>query len=175
MLLVLIGMFYNVETISKIWTEENFPGLGFHLLYGFYACLVIWVVYKLILCLWSSNDSVKELLRHIHINKTYGYNNRRTIVKKYNDLEYKIKAKVIVYLIIQFIILAFCFVYFVTFCSVYIGTKIRVFRSYGIALVEILIIKIIYGIILSILRKISLSKKSKVFYDIVLLMTTYLV
>jgi hypothetical protein len=175
LLLVLIGMFYNVETISKIWTEENFPGLGFHLLYGFYACLVIWVVYKLILCLWSSNDSVKELLRHIHINKTYGYNNRRTIVKKYNDLEYKIKAKVIVYLIIQFIILAFCFVYFVTFCSVYIGTKIRVFRSYGIALVEILIIKIIYGIILSILRKISLSKKSKVFYDIVLLMTTYLV
>ena len=175
LLLVLLGMFYDVETISKIWTEENFPGLGFHLLYGFYACLVIWVIYKLILCLWSSNDSVKELLRHIHINKTYGYNNRRIIIKKYNDLETKIKAKVIVYLIIQFIILAFCFVYFVTFCSVYIGTKIRVFKSYGIALVEILIIKIIYGIILSILRKLSLSKKSKIFYDIVLLMTTYLV
>ena len=175
LLLVLLGMFYDVETISKIWTEENFPGLGHYLLYGFCACLVIWVIYKLILCLWSSNDSVKELLRLIHINKTYGYNNRSKIVKKYNNLEYKIKAKVIVYLIIQFIILAFCFIYFATFCSVYIGTKIRVFRSYGIALVEILIIKIIYGIILSILRKISLSKKSKVFYDIVLLMTTYLV
>jgi hypothetical protein len=175
LLLVLIGMFYDVETISKIWTEENFPGLGYHLLYGFYACLVIWVIYKLILCLWSSNDSVKALLRHIHINKVYGYNNRRIIIKKYNELEYKIKAKVIAYFIIQFILLAFCFVYFVTFCSVYVGTKIRVFRTYGIALIEILIIKIIYGIILTILRKISLSKKSKVFYDIVLLMTTYLV
>jgi hypothetical protein len=175
LLLVLLGMFYDVETISRIWTEENFPGLGYNLLYGFYACLVIWVIYKIILCLWSSNDDVKVILRLIHINKTYGYNNKRTIYKKYNSLEYKIKAKVIVYLIIQFIILAFCFVYFVTFCSVYIGTKIRVFRSYGIALIEILIIKIIYGIILSILRKISLSQKSKVFYDIVLLMTTYLV
>ena len=175
LLLVLIAMFYNVETISKIWTEENFPGLGYHLIYGFYACLVIWVIYKLILCLWSSNDNVKAILRLIHINKTYGYNNRKIIYKKYQDLEFKIKAKVIVYSIIQFIILAFCFVYFVTFCSVYIGTKIRVFKSYGIALVEILIIKIIYGIILSILRKISLSKKSKIFYDIVLLMTTYLV
>ena len=175
LLLVLLGMFYDVNTISRIWTEENFPGLGYHLLYGFYACLVIWVIYKIILCLWSSNDDVKVILRLIHINKTYGYNNRRIIYKKYNDLEYKIKAKVIVYLIIQFIILAFCFIYFVTFCSVYIGTKIRVFRSYGIALVEILIIKIIYGIFLSILRKISLSQKSKVFYDIVLLMTTYLV
>ncbi len=95
--------------------------------------------------------------------------------KKYNNLACKIKLKIIIYSIIEFLLLAFCFIYFVTFCTVYTGTKNKVFKSYGIALIEILIIKIVYGIVLAILRKVSLSKEKKTLYDIVVFMNTYLV
>ena len=37
----------------------------------------------------------------------------------------------------------------------------KVFKSYGIALIKVLIIKIIYGIVLAILRKVSLNKGKK--------------
>ena len=79
------------------------------------------------------------------------------------------------YTIIQFLLLAFCFIYLVTFCTVYTGTKDKVFQSYGIALIEILIIKILYGIALAVLRRVSLTKQKKTLYEIVLLMNTYLV
>ena len=51
----------------------------------------------------------------------------------------------------------------------------KVFKAYGFALIEILIIKIIYGIVLGILRKVSLTKQKMTLYDVVLFMDTYLV
>ena len=73
----------------------------------------------------------------------------------------------IVYFIIEFILGILCLLYLTTFCAVYTGTKKKIFKTYGIALVEVLIIKIIYGIILGILRKVGLSKKKRVVYKIV--------
>ena len=175
LLLILLALFYDVKTIEKIWNNDNYPGLGYYLLYGFLACIIIWIIYKIILCLWSNNDKIKEILKLIHINKKYGINNEKMMEKKYNNLACKIKLKIIIYSIIEFLLLAFCFIYFVTFCTVYTGTKDKVFKSYGIALIEILIIKIVYGIVLAILRKISLSKEKKTLYDIVVFMNTYLV
>ena len=175
LLVILLALFYDVKTIEKIWNNDNYPGLGFYLLYGFLACIIIWIIYKIILCLWSNNDKIKEILKLIHINKKYGINNEKMMEKKYNNLAWKIKLKIIIYSIIEFLLLAFCFIYFVTFCTVYTGTKDKVFKSYGIALIEILIIKIIYGIVLAILRKVSLSKEKKTLYDIVVFMNTYLV
>ena len=174
-LLIFLALFYDIKTITKIWNTENYPGLGFHLLYGFLACIIVWIIYKIILCLWSNNDKIKEILRLIHANKKYGVNNQKMLEKKCNNLGWKLKLKVAIYTIIQFLLLAFCFIYLVTFCTVYTGTKDKVFQSYGIALIEILIIKILYGIALAILRRVSLTKQKKTLYEIVLLMNTYLV
>ena len=174
-LLIFLALFYDIKTITKIWNTENYPGLGFHLLYGFLACIIVWIIYKIILCLWSNNDKIKEILRLIHANKKYGVNNQKMLEKKCNNLGWKLKLKVAIYTIIQFLLLAFCFIYLVTFCTVYTGTKDKVFQSYGIALIEILIIKILYGIALAVLRRVSLTKEKKTLYEIVLLMNTYLV
>ena len=174
-LLIFLALFYDIKTITKIWNTENYPGLGFHLLYGFLACIIVWIIYKIILCLWSNNDKIKEILRLIHANKKYGVNNQKMLEKKCNNLGWKLKLKVAIYTIIQFLLLAFCFIYLVTFCTVYTGTKDKVFQSYGIALIEILIIKILYGIALAVLRRVSLTKQKKTLYEIVLLMNTYLV
>ena len=175
LLLILLALFFDIKTIQKIWNTENYPGLGFYLLYGFIACIVIWIVYTIILCLWSNNDKIKDLLKLIHNCKKYKVNRDEIIKKKYDNVAWKIKFKVIVYSIIEFLLLGFCFIYFVTFCTVYTGTMSKVFKAYGIALIEVLIIKIIYGIVLGILRKVSLTKQKKTLYDVVLFMDTYLV
>ena len=73
----------------------------------------------------------------------------------------------IVYFVIQFIFAVVCLLYVTVFCAVYEGTKKKLFKTYGIALLEVLIIKIIYGIILGILRKVGLKKQSRIIYKIV--------
>ena len=174
-LLIFLALFYDIKTITKIWNTENYPGLGYHLLYGFLTCIIVWIIYKIILCLWNNNDKIKEILRLIHAYKKYGVNNQKLYDKKCNNLAWKIKLKIAIYTVIQFLLLAFCFIYFVTFCTVYTGTKTKVFQSYGIALIEILIIKILYAIALAVLRKVSLTKEKKILYEIVLFMNTYIV
>ena len=68
----------------------------------------------------------------------------------------------------------FCSFYLITFCGIYSGLKIKIFQAYGIAFIEIVIIKIIYGAILGILRKISLYLENKKLYNIVLIFNKYI-
>ena len=111
----------------------------------------------------------------IHFNKKYNLNIENKIYKKYNNLVCKVKFKVAFYSVVELLMLAFCFIYLSVFSTVYIGTASRAFKAYGIALIEILIIKILYGIALAIMRNVSLSKSNKKLYDVVLFMNTYLV
>ena len=102
-------------------------------------------------------------------------NKERAINKKCKNVIEKIKFKVAVYSIIEFLLLTFCFIYLNAFGTVFTGTMSKVFKAYGIALIEILIIKIIYGIALAIMRYISLTKEKRSLYEVVLFMDTYLV
>ena len=111
----------------------------------------------------------------IHLNKKYNMNKEYIINKKIQNLIRKIKLKIAIYTIVEILLLVFCFLYLTVFCTVYTGTQEKVFKAYGIALIEILIIKIIYGIALAIMRHVSLSKEKKGLYDVVLFMNTYLV
>ena len=175
LLLVLNALFFDIKTIKKIWNEDNYPGLGYYLGYGFLSCIIIWIIYKIFLCLLNNNDKIKEILKMIHLNKKYNLNKEKLIYKKYNNFTLKLKIKFTIYTIIEFLLLSFCFIYLSVFCTVYIGTMSKVFKEYGVALIEILIIKIIYGIALAIMRRVSLSKSNKKLYDVVLFMNTYLV
>ena len=175
LLLVLNTLFYDINTIKKIWNEENYPGLGYHLGYGFLACLIIWVIYKIFLCLLTNNDKVKDLLKLIHYNNKFNWNKGNEINRKYKNLMWKVKFKFVIYSVIELLLIIFAFLYLTAFGSVYSGTQSNTFKTYGIALIEILIIKIIYGTALAIMRHVSLSKQKKVLYDIVLFMNTYLV
>jgi hypothetical protein len=175
LLLVLNTLFFDIKTIHKIWVQEDYPGFGYYLGYGFLACIVIWIIYKIFLCLLNNNDKIKDILKMIHFNKKYNLNIENKIYKKYNNLVCKVKFKVAFYSVVELLMLAFCFIYLSVFSTVYIGTASRAFKAYGIALIEILIIKILYGIALAIMRNVSLSKSNKKLYDVVLFMNTYLV
>ena len=175
LLLVLNALFFDIKTIKKIWSEENYPGLGYYLGFGILSCIIIWIIYKVFLCLLSNNDKIKEVLKMIHYNNKYNMNKESAIYIKKSKLMWKIKFKIAIYSIFEFLCLIFSFLYLSVFCSVYTGTKTKVFKAYGIALIEVLIIKILYGIALSIMRYISLSKQKKGLYEVVLFMNTYLV
>ena len=175
LLLVLNALFFDIKTIKNIWNKDNYPGLGYYLGFVFIACIITWIIYIIFLCLLTNNDKIKDILKLIHFNKKYNMNKENIINKKYNNLMWKVKFKVGVYTFIEYLLLTFCFIYLSVFCTVYTGTQSKVFKAYGIALIEILIIKIIYGFALAIMRYISLTKEKKGLYNVTLFMDTYLV
>ena len=171
-LLNLLAMFFDIKTIQNIWNKENYPGFGLYLGYGLAACLVCWIIYILFICLLTNKGKYNEIL---NIKKSKKKQNKKLIEKKYKSLISKNKIKIIVYSIIQFILIILFFIYLVTLCAVYHGTMNRIFSSYGIALLEIIIIKILYGLALAILRQYSINNQKKGIYNIVLFMDNYIV
>ena len=164
-LLTFLTFFYDIKTMKKIWEINDYPNTNYYLLYGFIANIIVWIIFKLFCCLLNNEHKVKKL-------NSINDNNKKE--EKYNKIMYKIKRNMIIYFILQFLIILFCSFYLITFCGIYIGTKKRIFQSYGIAFIEIIIIKIIYGFILGLLRKISLLKEVNTLYNIVLIFNKYI-
>ena len=172
-LLNLLSLFFDIDIIKNIWNKQNDPGFGFYLGYGLAACLVCWVIYIIFVCLMTNRGRYIEIL---NIKKSKKKSNKLNLIeKKYNSLIFKNKMKIIIYSIVQFILIIAFFIYLVTLCAVYNGTMNKIFTAYGIALLEMIIIKIIYGLVLAILRQYSLLNQKKGLYNFVLFMDNYIV
>jgi hypothetical protein len=102
-------------------------------------------------------------------------NKMKLIDKKYFSLKRKTKIKITLYSIIQYIFIIFFTIYSVTLCAIFYGTMKNIYLNYVIALIEVLVIKILYGLVLSILRQVSLTKEKKGLYNVVLFMDNYIV
>ena len=83
------------------------------------------------------------------------------------------QIKLIIFYAIEFILVIFFTLYLTGFCGIYIATKTKLVESYGIALIEVVIIKILYGLVLGILRKVSLVYKINILYKIVKYLDLY--
>ena len=165
LLLTFVTFFYDIKTIQKIWSIENYPDLNYDLGYGLLSCLIVWVIYRLFLCFLNNENIITKFIKR-NIFKSNNSDNFNENNKKFNRLLYKIKKGMIIYFAIELIFTLFCLLYLTTFCAIYAGTKNKIFKTYGITLVEVLIIKIIYGIILGIFRKVGLYKQKKILYNI---------
>ena len=169
LLMTFSGFFFDIKTIKRIWEEENYPNLNFYLLYGFIGNLIVWIMFKFFYCLLDNDGKIRKI-----IEDKKKIINRRKKEKKYNKLIDGIKRNIIIYLCIQFVLITFCSFYLITFCGIYRATKNKIFQAYGIAFIEIIIIKIIYGAILGILRKVSLYTEKSKLYNIVLIFNKYI-
>ena len=168
LLLTLSALFFDIKKISKIFEKENYPNLGYYILYGFLGNLIVWVIFKLFYCLIDNSNNIRNLLI-----KNSSSNNIKKM-GKLNKLISDIKRDVIVYLVFQFVLILVCSLYLIAFCGVYTGTMTKVFLSYAFALITIVIIKIIYGFVLGILRKISLFAEKRGLYNVVLTFNKYI-
>ena len=164
LLLTFVTFFYDIKTIKNIWIKDNYPDTNYYLSYGFLSNIIVWLIYKMFYCLLDNKHKVKKL------NNT----NEEKKEEKFKRIIYIIKRNVIIYMVLQFLIMLFCSFYLITFCGIYIGTKKDIFESYGIAFIEIIIIKIVYGFILGILRKISLIEEISLLYNITLILNKYI-
>ena len=167
LLLTFVTFFYDIETIRKILKNDDYPSTNYYLSYGFLANIIVWIIYRLFCCLLNNEHKIKKL---------YSMNNldRDRKKEKTKNIIYKIKRNIIIYLVLQFLVIMFCSFYLITFCGIYLGTKKEIFTSYGIAIIEIIIIKIVYGFILGIFRKVSLYKNISILYNIALIFNKYI-
>ena len=169
LLLTFCALFFDIKTIGKIFENENYPSMGYYILYGFFGNLIVWVIFKLFYCLIDNSNNIRKLFK-----KSNNIFNNEKKMGKLNKLISGIKRDTIIYLFIQFLLIFLCSFYLITFCGIYTGTKTKLFLSYAFALVTIVIIKIVYGLILGILRKISLFAEKNSLYNVVLIFNKYL-
>ena len=162
-----LSLFYNNSTLHKIWTKNDYPNLSFHLSFGFVSCLISFIFYKGLFFLINNDRKIKEI---DEIPK----DNRSEISEKFKKLLFWSKIKIIIFYAIEFILTFIFYLYLIAFCGTYIGTRDDLAESYGITLVEVVIIKILYGLVLAILRKISLVYEISKLYSIVRFLDLYI-
>ena len=181
-LLTLLCAFFTVGVIRKIWENSDFPDMSFYLLYGFICNVIVWVIYQIFLCILDIEDGVMELLKVKNNSKNNENNDVESIdevnedleKEKYNKLMSQMKIKMIIFYLVVFLLTIFCSIYLISFFSIYTGTKSLVLEAYYISIIEIVLIKFVYGIILAALRIVSTVNEYKWLYKFVYVLDKYL-
>ena len=185
LLISILCAFFTVKIIKKIWEQDNFPDINFYLLYGLIANVIVWIIYQMFLCLLDFHDRIKDMitLKYELIENQYTEefdkdnihdSNEGIYKEKYDELIFQIKYRISMFYVIVFIFSFFFFIYLVSFFSFYTCTKHRVLQAYYISIIEIFLIKIVYGILLATLRYISQIKRIKSIYNFTLMLDKYL-
>ena len=63
LLVSLLCGFFTINTIKRIWADDDFPTLRFYLLYGFIANVIDWVIYKIFILLLDNQDRIRALVK----------------------------------------------------------------------------------------------------------------
>ena len=96
------------------------------------------------------------------------------INEKYEELIQSIKTQTSVFYVVTLLFSGFCFSYLVSFFSIYTGTKEKVLKTYYISIIEIFIIKFVYGLSLAALRIAGETNRLKILYNFVYICDKYL-
>ena len=185
LLISILCSFFTVKIIKKIWEQDNFPDINFYLLYGLIANVIVWIIYQMFSCLLDFHDRIKdmitlkyELIENQYIEEFDKDNihdsNEGVYKEKYDELIYQIKCRISLFYVIVLLFSFFFFIYLLSFFSFYTGTKHRVLKAYYISIIEIFLIKVVYGIFLAALRYIGIINRIKCLYNFVLMLDKYL-
>ena len=189
LLLSLLCGFFTIKVIRKIWNESDFPTLNFYLLYGFLAHIIVWIIYKIFALFIDNQDRIRALVKlnnevinnnssrmkfdDINFNREIFTNQEEMINDKYLELIRKIKVQTFIFYILIILITGLCFCYLLPFFAVYTGTKGKVIKAYYISIIEIIIIKFVYGLSLAALRIASEINEVKCLYNFVYFLDKY--
>ena len=189
---VLCG-FFSIKIIKRIWEEPKFPRLNFYLLYGFIANVIVWLIYKIFLFFLDNEESIRNLIKfnkeslisdekdekikrkdsvmsHISDDELL----KKTTNQRYEQLIRKMKIKITVYFVFMMLLSFFCSFYLITFFGVYTGTKRLVMKAYYISIIEIILIKFVWGLVLCYFRIAAERNESTRLYRIVYICDKYL-
>ena len=167
LILSFLSLFYNNNNLHKIWIEDNYPNLNYYLSFGFLSCIISFVIYRGLYFLINNDKKINEI-------ESIDKERKDEIEQQYKKVMFWAQIKIIIFYAVQLILIVIFFIYLIAFFGIYLGTSSKLVESYGIALIEVIIIKILYGLILGILRKISLVHKIEKLYSIVRFFDLYI-
>ena len=152
------SVLFSDEFMEKKYKNNNnldfFSSLFLSILSNLINFCLIWIINKLINYSDVLDMHNQELKNTVHYFKILG------IILK------KIKQKLIIYFILNFIINLFCFYYITIFCIIYNKSQISLFINYFLGNISSLIYTIILSFIISLFRKISFIIYIKKLYHI---------
>ena len=160
-------LFYNNSMLHKIWTRENYPDMGYYLAFGLVVSIIVFVIYKGLTFLINNDIKIKEI-------EMAPKNNTNEISEKYSKMIKCSKIKLAIYYVLQFGLSIVFFLYLMVYCYLYSSTQTSLIESYLVALIEVVVIKVVYGLILGILRKISLAYEKDKLYTVVRFLDLYI-
>jgi len=167
MMISFLCLFYTNDMLHKIWTKENYPNMGYYLAFGLVVSIIVFVVYKGLTFLINNDLKIKEI-------EMTPASNTNEISQKYSKMISCSKIKLAIYYVLQFAIIIIFFLYLMVYCYLYSATQTSLIESYLIALIEVVVIKVIYGLILGILRKVSLAYEKNKLYGVVRFLDLYI-
>lgn len=181
LLLSLLCGIFSTKLIKKIWEEDNFPDFNFYVLYGLIINIIVWIIYQIFLCLLDNRDKVKVLIiskNELAKAEKKGQENASEINynifrDKFNSYKTQMKCKIVVFYIIVFLFTFSLTIYLISFFSLYTGTKRRALKAYYISIIEMLLIKFVYGFILCSLRLASKVSRIRCLYNIICFLNKY--
>ena len=182
LVLSLLCGFFTINTIKKIWEESNYPTINFYLLYGLISHIIIWIIYRIFILVLDNQDKIRALVKQNNeieaskesLDENLYSNQKEQINEKYKELMKKIKIQILVFYIVVIALTALCFIYLVSFFAIYTGTKSKVFKAYYISLIEIVLIKFVYGLCLGALRIAADGNELKGLYNFVYIFDKYI-
>lgn len=181
LLIAVCAIFYDIKTIEKIYTDKDYPDNKYYLLHALFSFLIVAIIYGLLNVLIRFGNKVNDVISGKNKEKDNNDVKNSNDIReeedsntKINNLKSSIKIRLIIFFIITLALTIFCFIYIISFCAIYTGTRKYLFISYGISLVFIAAVKVVYGIILGILRFISIRGKFKCLYNIIRFFDTYI-
>ena len=166
LLVSFLSLFYNNSALHNIWIKDDYPNTSYYLSFGFVSSLLIFIIYRGLYFLINNDKQIQDL-------DSLPKDNKNEINENIKKLIFWAKIKFIIFYAVDFILLIIFFLYLIAFCGIYNATMGHLIESYGIALVEILVIKVLYGLVLGILRKISLVHRINILYKIVMILDKY--
>ena len=69
LLLTFSAFFFDIKTIHKTFENDDYPNLGYYLLYGFLGNLIVWVIFRLLSCLVENSNNIRKLFSKANSTK----------------------------------------------------------------------------------------------------------
>jgi hypothetical protein len=124
--------------------------------------------------LTNSKDQIEELFRieekkmRQNIKYKVSFKRRKYILKEIYSINRKLKIKIIIFIILEFLIMLFFFYFVTAFCDVYKNTQISWLIDSFVSFILSFPMEFLYAFLIAIFYKISISFQLKLLYKIIM-------
>ena len=141
---------------------------------SFISTLLSFSIVNALQLLTNSKDDVEDLFRveekKMRQNKKYkvSFKRRKQILKTIYQINKKLKIKIIIFLILEFLIMLFFFYFVTAFCEVYKNTQISWIIDSFVSFILSFPMEFLYAFIIAVIYKISISIQVRWLYKMIM-------